>query len=125
MAADGTTQLWTSLHATITSATARIREMENRVFAELTSKLLESYESIFANTRIIDELDVALGFAELAHEMQLTRPTMTEGCALSLGLRKRATESVSAARSLTSKVLGTRRSSTPSASSTGPLERTI
>jgi DNA mismatch repair ATPase MutS len=35
---------------------------------------VDRYNSLKNNARILDELDVALGFAELAEEMQLTRP---------------------------------------------------
>ena len=35
-------------------------------------------EDIRQNARVIDELDVALGFANLAAEMNFCRPTMTD-----------------------------------------------
>ena len=37
-------------------------------------------EDIRQTARVIDELDVALGFANLAVEMSFCRPTMTDEC---------------------------------------------
>jgi len=41
-------------------------------------KVTAHVEDIRQNARVIDELDVSLGFANLAAEMNFCRPTMTD-----------------------------------------------
>ncbi|KAI0036660.1 muts domain V-domain-containing protein [Vararia minispora EC-137] len=69
---------WSRLGAQIAETVQELVYAEKHAFETLRS-LVVSHEAVLRrNARIMDELDVALGFATLANEMQLVRPTLTE-----------------------------------------------
>ncbi|CAG8495189.1 12195_t:CDS:10 [Acaulospora colombiana] len=75
---------WFKLGTSLAEISDNILLMERTAFLELREAL--SLEQVTAqsttlrrNARIIDELDVTLAFAETAVEMNLVRPTVTEG----------------------------------------------
>jgi DNA mismatch repair ATPase MutS len=55
-----------------------IIQMERAAFQELREAVTIQATTLRRNARIIDELDVTLGFAELAEEMNLVRPFVNE-----------------------------------------------
>jgi DNA mismatch repair ATPase MutS len=55
-----------------------IIQMERSAFQELREAVTIQATTLRRNARIIDELDVTLGFAELAEEMNLIRPVVNE-----------------------------------------------
>jgi DNA mismatch repair ATPase MutS len=55
-----------------------IIQMERAAFQELREAVTIQATTLRRNARIIDELDVTLGFAELAEEMNLVRPVVNE-----------------------------------------------
>jgi DNA mismatch repair ATPase MutS len=52
--------------------------MERVAFQELREAVTIQATTLRRNARIIDELDVTVGFAELAEEMNLVRPVVNE-----------------------------------------------
>jgi DNA mismatch repair ATPase MutS len=93
-------QAWSQLGGIIGSTSMALAAAEKEAFQELMAqvclylpsltlrsqsyhsnsvrKVLESSEHLKTNAAVQDELDVALGFATLARELQFTRPTIVE-----------------------------------------------
>jgi DNA mismatch repair ATPase MutS len=71
-------QAWTVLGAQLLEAAAAIASAERAAFEQLRADVDAHAAPIRRTARVIDELDVALGFAELAAEMGWVRPEMTD-----------------------------------------------
>ena len=71
-------QDWAKLGSDILKTTAAISDTEKQVFEELREQVNQYSSQLRRNARIIDELDVTIGFANLAHEMSFVRPTIKE-----------------------------------------------
>jgi DNA mismatch repair ATPase MutS len=74
---------WTKLGTRIDECKTRIRAEEQTVFANLRSTLIKKHlVTLRKNAAVLDELDVACGFAKLAEERNWTRPVVDEsfGC---------------------------------------------
>ncbi|KAF8323437.1 hypothetical protein DL93DRAFT_2162590 [Clavulina sp. PMI_390] len=69
---------WLSLGKRIVAIEGNIQREERISFEVLRSEVLAQSIQLRANARVIDELDVALGFASLAAEMGFTRPTLNQ-----------------------------------------------
>jgi len=65
-----TNQLW--------EISQKISSIERAAFDELKNEVKMYEAQLRRNARVIDELDVALGFAKLASDMHLTKPKMTD-----------------------------------------------
>ncbi|GAA93776.1 uncharacterized protein L969DRAFT_43096 [Mixia osmundae IAM 14324] len=75
---------WTLLNAEIQALRNRIREMEQNAFRKLCDDILDHFNSLRKNASLLDELDVAAGFAELAHETGMARPTITNDLSMDI-----------------------------------------
>ncbi|KIM33811.1 hypothetical protein M408DRAFT_85594 [Serendipita vermifera MAFF 305830] len=72
-------EAWFRLGSSITETSDQIMEMEREAFIELREDVTKQSSNLRRNARITDELDVMIGFAELAVEMSLVRPVVTDG----------------------------------------------
>ncbi|KAJ8494922.1 hypothetical protein ONZ51_g2034 [Trametes cubensis] len=70
---------WAQLAANICETTFAIRLAEKEAFGQLRHEVTMYAPIIRRNARIIDELDVTLGFANLAANMHFVRPVVKEG----------------------------------------------
>ena len=70
---------WTRLGRHIDQAIARIRDEEKRIFANLRELVIKNLITLRRNAAVMDELDVASGFATLAREQSWTRPVLNTG----------------------------------------------
>ncbi|KAK4052465.1 hypothetical protein OIV83_002267 [Microbotryomycetes sp. JL201] len=75
---------WTQLHHRITKLTAKIQKLEDQVLKELVAKVVMHHDSLLESANAVSELDLALGFAEAAEEMNLTRPVVDSRSTLSI-----------------------------------------
>ncbi|KAI0308058.1 muts domain V-domain-containing protein [Multifurca ochricompacta] len=72
-------QGWAQLGSELLETSQRIASSERAAFEVLRSEVTIYYEpQLRRNARVVDELDVVLGFANLASEMHFTRPSMTD-----------------------------------------------
>jgi DNA mismatch repair ATPase MutS len=71
-------QEWAQLGGQITEVSSSIMAAEREAFEQLRAEVIAHSMIIRKNARVIDELDVTLGFADLADEAQWVRPTLTE-----------------------------------------------
>ena len=60
-----------------------ISREEKAAFEKLREEVIAHAPKLRLNARIVDELDVGLGFAQLAEEMKFVRPTVDTRSALS------------------------------------------
>lgn len=67
---------WSKLGNRIDHARMKIRNEEQRIFATLKQRVLETLVRLRSNAAIMDELDVATAFATLAEEQNWTRPVL-------------------------------------------------
>jgi len=65
---------WTKLGESMVSMRLRIRAEEKVVFQNILKKVFKHISQLRRNAAVLDELDVAAGFALLAREQGLTRP---------------------------------------------------
>ncbi|KAF8246000.1 hypothetical protein K440DRAFT_586559 [Wilcoxina mikolae CBS 423.85] len=65
---------WTKLGENMVSMRLRIRAEEKVVFQNILKEVFKNIGQLRRNARVLDELDVAAGFALLAREQGLTRP---------------------------------------------------
>ncbi|PVG04677.1 putative MSH1-DNA mismatch repair protein, mitochondrial [Serendipita vermifera] len=72
-------EVWFKLGTSLANISENILSMERAAFLELREAVTAQSINLRRNARIIDELDVTLAFAETAVEMNLVRPTVTEG----------------------------------------------
>ncbi|KAI9511745.1 muts domain V-domain-containing protein [Russula earlei] len=70
-------QDWARLGSQLWEVSQKIVSMERVAFDVLKNEVKMHELQLRRNARVIDELDVALGFSSLASEMHLTRPKMT------------------------------------------------
>lgn len=83
IAESGTTSIffhqeWAQLGGQITEVSSNIMAAEREAFEQLRAEVIAQSLVIRRNARVIDELDVTLGFADLADEAQWVRPELTE-----------------------------------------------
>lgn len=69
--------IWTSLGSRISRLVEEIKNKENLELERLRMLSLTSVPQLRKNSRLIDQLDVLLGFSQLASEFNLVRPEMT------------------------------------------------
>ena len=69
---------WTALGQKIDQARLRVRAEETRIFRSLRQEVIRNLVTLRRNARVLDELDVACGFALLAQEQNLVRPILRE-----------------------------------------------
>ena len=74
-----TTEELKSLENEVMSATQRLRQLEETLFAQVRAVLSESTSRIQAMAKRLAKLDVVLAFAETAHVNQYVRPLLHEG----------------------------------------------
>jgi DNA mismatch repair ATPase MutS len=72
---------WTHLGRQIDEAKQRIRAEEQNIFARLRDEVIKNLVSLRRNAAVLDELDVACSFANLAEEQHLARPILSYGTA--------------------------------------------
>ncbi|KZT58414.1 hypothetical protein CALCODRAFT_238116 [Calocera cornea HHB12733] len=70
---------WSRLGAEIATTEQSIQQAERRAFESLRSEVNSHATSLRRNARIVDEIDVTIGFANAAHELRLIRPEMNDG----------------------------------------------
>ncbi len=70
---------WTRLGRQIDQAISSIREEEKRIFATLRELVIKNLVTLRRNAAVMDELDVASGFATLARELSWVRPILNTG----------------------------------------------
>ncbi|OAL32110.1 hypothetical protein AYO20_08048 [Fonsecaea nubica] len=70
---------WTRLGRRIDQAILNIREEEKRIFATLRELVIKNLVTLRRNAAVMDELDVACGFALLAREQSWVRPLLNNG----------------------------------------------
>ncbi|OAX44824.1 hypothetical protein K503DRAFT_677712 [Rhizopogon vinicolor AM-OR11-026] len=71
-------QPWSSLGNQLVETASAITNAEKEAFNLLRNEVSAFATDLRRNARIMDELDVTLGFASLAAEMQFTRPVITD-----------------------------------------------
>ena len=70
---------WTRLGRQIDQAISNIRDEEKRIFAALRELVIKNLVTLRRNAAVMDELDVASGFATLAREQAWIRPILNSG----------------------------------------------
>ncbi|KAJ9609929.1 MutS protein 1 [Cladophialophora chaetospira] len=70
---------WTRLGRQIDQAISNIRDEEKRIFAALRELVIKNLVTLRRNAAVMDELDVASGFAILAREQSWVRPVLNAG----------------------------------------------
>lgn len=75
---------WTRIGTKLQKLSARLAEREAESLEALRQEVLQESADIRRNARLIDQLDVFVGFATAAEKLALTRPTIDEGPALSI-----------------------------------------
>ncbi|KAG1757360.1 muts domain V-domain-containing protein [Suillus lakei] len=71
-------QLWSSLGNQLVETATAITNAEKEAFSLLRNEVKAFATQLRRNARIMDELDVTLGFAILAAELRFTRPVITD-----------------------------------------------
>ncbi|KAG9314542.1 muts domain V-domain-containing protein [Chiua virens] len=71
-------QPWSQLGSQIVETTTAITNAEKQIFSSLRDEVKAFSSQLRHNARIIDEVDVALGFASLAAELRLVRPVIRD-----------------------------------------------
>ena len=71
-------QKWSRLGARIMEASQSLMQAERQAFESLRQAVVNEEAALRRNARIVDELDVTLSFANLAHEMNWIQPTVTD-----------------------------------------------
>lgn len=69
---------WSQLGNQIVETAISISNAEKEIFDTLRDEVKVFAPQLRRNARIMDELDVTIGFANLATELRLTRPTVTD-----------------------------------------------
>ncbi len=78
------TEELTELEAKILSAEERLKRLEEELFLGLRSKVAAVHSILKANARIVAEIDVLLGFSQVARERGYVKPKIHKGWALSI-----------------------------------------
>ncbi|KAI9444954.1 muts domain V-domain-containing protein [Lactarius indigo] len=71
-------QGWAQVGSELLETSQNIASVEKAAFEALRNEMHET--QLRRNARVIDELDVTLGFASLASDMHFTRPNITDDC---------------------------------------------
>lgn len=74
-----TYEKWSALSANIVHVGEKILATQKKAFAQLRAEVCAESEAILHNARVIDEIDLTLGFAQVAVELGLVRPVLHEG----------------------------------------------
>lgn len=69
---------WTDLGIRMDEARMRIRAAEQEVFQDLRKHVILNLPTLQSNSAVLDEIDIACGFATLALERNLVRPELTD-----------------------------------------------
>ncbi|GAA5823246.1 hypothetical protein JCM11251_007536 [Rhodosporidiobolus azoricus] len=77
-------QDWVNLHTKIIKLQETILELEKEAMQILIARTLERYDDLLATADALAELDVCLGFAELAVEQEWVRPEVNESKSLEI-----------------------------------------
>lgn len=72
---------WTSLGQRLDQARFQIRREEQRVFQSLREHVVVNLVKLRRNAAVLDELDIAVSFANLAAKQQLIRPILNDSTA--------------------------------------------
>ncbi|ETI27360.1 hypothetical protein G647_09550 [Cladophialophora carrionii CBS 160.54] len=75
---------WTRLGRQIDQAITNIRDEEKRIFTSLRQLVIKNLVKLRHNAAVMDELDVASGFATLAREQEWVRPILSSGTELKI-----------------------------------------
>ncbi|GAA6061012.1 hypothetical protein JCM10212_001068 [Sporobolomyces blumeae] len=75
---------WVLLHKKIEAVSAKIQEVERDTMAILTTRVLDNYDNLLRTADALAELDVAMGFAELAQDKQWTKPLVDDSKSLEI-----------------------------------------
>ncbi|KPV73609.1 uncharacterized protein RHOBADRAFT_54808 [Rhodotorula graminis WP1] len=75
---------WAMLHRKITDAEQRIQNLEIEATQVLVARVLESYDSLLQTADALAELDVVMGFAEVAEENGWVRPEVDTSSSLEI-----------------------------------------
>jgi DNA mismatch repair ATPase MutS len=75
---------WTRLGRQIDQAISNIRDEEKRIFASLRELVIKNLVKLRHNAAVMDELDVASGFATLAREQAWVRPILNSSTELKI-----------------------------------------
>jgi DNA mismatch repair ATPase MutS len=81
---------WSVLGSQIIETSSAIFAAERDAFEQLRTEINAQSAPLRRNARVVDELDVTLGFADLADEMRWVRPELTEEYAFSFCRSARA-----------------------------------
>ncbi|KAG8838047.1 DNA mismatch repair ATPase msh1 [Serendipita sp. 400] len=71
-------QRWLKLGNSLMETAGMIMELERDAFKELREAVTKESRNIRRNARVIDEMDVTIGFAELAVQHNFVQPVVTE-----------------------------------------------
>ncbi|KAK4056998.1 hypothetical protein OIO90_001898 [Microbotryomycetes sp. JL221] len=66
------------LHHRITRLIAKMQKLEDQTLKNLVVKVVEHHDTLLSTANAVSELDVALGFAEAAEELDLVRPIVDD-----------------------------------------------
>ncbi|KAM0752726.1 hypothetical protein T439DRAFT_311397 [Meredithblackwellia eburnea MCA 4105] len=75
---------WTALYTGIRETIRKIELVENGLVQALVDDAVEHYVSLRETISALDELDLSLGFAELAREMELVKPVLNNSTELNI-----------------------------------------
>jgi DNA mismatch repair ATPase MutS len=75
-------QPWSVLGAAIVDVSNAILGAERDAFESLRAEVATHAAPLRRNARVVDELDVTVGFADIAAEMGWARPELSEECVL-------------------------------------------
>ncbi|KZV77021.1 hypothetical protein PENSPDRAFT_568815 [Peniophora sp. CONT] len=75
---------WSRLGTRIMEASQSLMLAERQAFESLRQAVVNEEAALRRNARIVDELDVTLSFAHLAHEMNWVQPTITNDLSFSV-----------------------------------------
>ncbi|TNY23302.1 muts domain V-domain-containing protein [Rhodotorula diobovata] len=75
---------WAQLHRRITDIEQRIKDLEVEATQVLVARVLENYDSLLHTADALAELDVVMGFAEVAEENGWVRPEVDTSSSLEI-----------------------------------------
>ncbi|BGP34026.1 hypothetical protein JCM10296v2_005841 [Rhodotorula toruloides] len=75
---------WSSLYKEIESTQSKIRRLESDATQVLIARVLEQFDDLTATGDALAELDVALGFAEVAEELDWVQPEVDDSRTLEI-----------------------------------------
>ncbi|GAA5916314.1 uncharacterized protein JCM6883_003919 [Sporobolomyces salmoneus] len=75
---------WTHLWKKLETVSTQIQEVEKETIDILTARVLDNYDNLLNMADALAELDVVMGFAELAREKRWTKPTVDSSRSLEI-----------------------------------------